>query len=136
MYEHDIKKLLNYGSSLGITLDIPNDIEKNAMTITAWEASGRYDLHVVTKITTIKKYSRFQQIASDIVRCYFIAQKCREGNALQSLKLINQCHPVLSRIMLYASKSGTHWGNNGGKTILLFEVTNCDLKLRYKYYFY
>ncbi len=58
MYEHDIKKLLNYGSSLGITLDIPNDIEKNAMTITAWEASGRYDLHVVTKITTIKKYSR------------------------------------------------------------------------------
>ena len=78
----------------------------------------------------------FQQIASDIVRCYFIAQKCREGNALQSLKLINQCHPVLSRIMLYASKSGTHWGNNGGKTILLFEVTNCDLKLRYKYYFY
>ena len=136
MYEHDIKKLMNYGSSLGITLDIPNDIEKNAMTITAWEASGRYDLHVVTKITTIKKYSRFQQIASDIVRCYFIAQKCREGNALQSLKLINQCHPVLSRIMLYASKSGTHWGNNGGKTILLFEVTNCDLKLRYKYYFY
>ena len=27
MYEHDIKKLMNYGSSLGITLDIPNDIE-------------------------------------------------------------------------------------------------------------
>ena len=33
MYEHDIKKLMNYGSGLGITLDIPNDIEKKAMTI-------------------------------------------------------------------------------------------------------
>ncbi len=58
MYEHDIKKLMNYGSSLGITIEIPNDIKNNAMTITSWEASGRYDLHVVTKITTIKKYSR------------------------------------------------------------------------------
>lgn len=44
MYEHDIKKLMNYGSSLGITIEIPNDIKNNAMTITAWEASGRYDL--------------------------------------------------------------------------------------------
>ena len=45
-------------ADLQIVDQIVSAIKNNAMTITAWEASGRYDLHVVTKITTIKKYSR------------------------------------------------------------------------------
>ncbi len=56
MYDHKIDQLIKYGNSQGAVFNIPNDIVKNALSISLWEANGRYDLHIVTRITTIKKY--------------------------------------------------------------------------------
>ena len=56
MYDHHLDNLINYGKSEGIELIIPNEIIRNSIRISEWEANGRYDLHVVTKMTTIRKY--------------------------------------------------------------------------------
>ena len=56
MYDHRIEQLIMYGESQGVALDIPNEIRKNSMVITSWEANGRYDLHITTRITTIQRF--------------------------------------------------------------------------------
>ena len=39
----------------GIDLVLPAYIDKNAAVISDWEAEGRYDIHVVVKITQLRK---------------------------------------------------------------------------------
>jgi hypothetical protein len=34
---------------------VPDYINRNAVIISSWEAEGRYDIHVVVKITQLKK---------------------------------------------------------------------------------
>ena len=55
MYKHSLKELLIYAASLSIVIKIPSYIEKNKEIITRWEAQGRYDLHMVVRIDTLKK---------------------------------------------------------------------------------
>lgn len=56
IYDHSIDKLITYGESLGIDMIIPSSIRNNAYRISGWEAHGRYDAHLVTKMTTIEKF--------------------------------------------------------------------------------
>lgn len=55
IYKHKLYELIGYASTLGIQLILPPYINKNAALISDWEAEGRYDIHVVVKITQLKK---------------------------------------------------------------------------------
>jgi len=55
IYKHSISELIEYGESIGAELIIPEYVITNAEIITAWEAEGRYDVHVVVRIDRIKK---------------------------------------------------------------------------------
>lgn len=55
MYRHSLDDLITYASSLGITINIPKWINKKKYVITTWEAEGRYDLHFVVRIDTLKR---------------------------------------------------------------------------------
>ncbi len=68
MYKHSIKDLLVYANSLGITINMPSYIDKNKDIITRWEATGRYDLHLVVRIDTLKRcYEETDQWYTDLV---------------------------------------------------------------------
>lgn len=56
MFVHNIDSLTSYVDSLGISADIPNDIRENALIISDWEASSRYDLHFSVRIDTLEKF--------------------------------------------------------------------------------
>ena len=69
MYKHSLKDLLVYAKSLGLSIKIPLYVEKNKDIITRWEATGRYDLHMVVRIDTLKKcYVEADQWYADLVR--------------------------------------------------------------------
>ena len=55
IYKHSLKELLIYAASISISIQIPTYINKNNEIITRWEAQGRYDLHLVVRIDTLKK---------------------------------------------------------------------------------
>ena len=55
IYKHDLVEIITYAKSLGVNLDIPKYIDERAMTISSWEAEGRYDVHVVVKSNTLAK---------------------------------------------------------------------------------
>lgn len=55
MYTHNIEKLIIYGDSLGIGLDVPNFIRERSLRITDWEAGSRYDVGFSIRIDTLKK---------------------------------------------------------------------------------
>ncbi len=68
MYKHSLKDLLVYANSLGVAIKIPSYVEKNKDIITRWEATGRYDLHMVVRIDTLKKcYTEADQWYVDLV---------------------------------------------------------------------
>ena len=69
MYKHSIKDLLVYANSLGIAINMPSYIDKNKDIITRWEATGRYDLHLVVRIDTLKRcYEEADQWYADLVK--------------------------------------------------------------------
>ena len=58
LYVHNLKSLIAYIDSLQIDNVIPEIIRKNALIITDWEASGRYDIHFSIRINSLEKYHR------------------------------------------------------------------------------
>ncbi|MBR1908976.1 MAG: hypothetical protein IJ821_00150 [Lachnospiraceae bacterium] len=68
IYKHSLKDLLVYAKSLGLSIKIPSYVEKNKDIITRWEATGRYDLHMVVRIDTLKKcYTEADRWYADLV---------------------------------------------------------------------
>lgn len=55
MYTHNIERLVIYGDSLGINLDVPDYIRERSLLITDWEAGSRYDVGFSIRIDTLKK---------------------------------------------------------------------------------
>lgn len=55
MYKHSIHELLTYAQTLDITIDIPEWIEEKKQIISTWEARGRYDIHFVVRIDTLRR---------------------------------------------------------------------------------
>lgn len=55
LYVHNLKVLINYAERLGFGVNIPDYFRKNALTISDWEASSRYDIHFSIKITSLEK---------------------------------------------------------------------------------
>lgn len=62
MYRHSLDDLITYAASVGIALSVPKWIEEKKYVITTWEAEGRYDLHFVVRLDTLKRcYSEIRQ---------------------------------------------------------------------------
>ena len=55
LYVHNLKVLINYAERLGFGVNIPDYFRKNALIISDWEASSRYDIHFSIKITSLEK---------------------------------------------------------------------------------
>lgn len=55
IYKHSLDDLIIYANSLGISLMVPDYINKYKTVITDWEATGRYDMHFVVKLAQLKK---------------------------------------------------------------------------------
>ena len=55
IYTHDLSRLIGYAAASGITLSVPEYIDKHAGSITAWEAGSRYDIGFSIRIDTLKK---------------------------------------------------------------------------------
>lgn len=53
VYKHDLVEIITYAKSLGVNLIIPKYVDERALTISSWEAEGRYDLHIVVKTNTL-----------------------------------------------------------------------------------
>ena len=67
MYRHSLDLLITYASSLGIMLIVPKWVAEKTDIITKWEAEGRYDLHFVVRIDTLKRaYQEIQQWFEEI----------------------------------------------------------------------
>lgn len=54
MYTHNIERLIIYGDSLGIGLDVPGYVRQNSLKITDWEAGSRYDVAFSIRIDALK----------------------------------------------------------------------------------
>lgn len=62
MYRHSLDDLIGYALSLSITLNIPTWVNEKKYVITSWEAEGRYNLHFVVRMDTLKRcYSELLQ---------------------------------------------------------------------------
>ena len=55
MYRHSLDDLITYAALLGVTINIPKWIDEKKYTITEWEAQGRYDIHFVVRMDTLKR---------------------------------------------------------------------------------
>lgn len=67
IYRHSLDDLMSYATSCGINLSVPKWIEQKKFRITAWEAQGRYDLHFVVRLDTLKKcYKELKQWYSNL----------------------------------------------------------------------
>ncbi len=56
IYKHSISSLLSYADDMGIVINVPALIRKNDELVTSWEAEGRYDVHLVVRTDTLRKY--------------------------------------------------------------------------------
>ena len=62
MFRHSLDDLIGYASSLAIPLIIPAWVDEKKYVITSWEAEGRYNLHFVVRMDTLKRcYSELVQ---------------------------------------------------------------------------
>ena len=62
MFRHSLDDLISYASSLAIPLIIPSWVDEKKYVITSWEAEGRYNLHFVVRMDTLKRcYSELIQ---------------------------------------------------------------------------
>jgi hypothetical protein len=67
MYRHSLADLMAYADSIGVNLKVPKWIQEKKFVITSWEAEGRYDLHFVVRMDTLKRcYSEIVQWVEDI----------------------------------------------------------------------
>ena len=55
MYRHSLDDLITFAESIGIQLIVPKWVNEKKYVITSWEAEGRYDLHFVVRIDTLKR---------------------------------------------------------------------------------
>lgn len=55
LYVHNLKVLIHYAERLDFGVYIPDYFKKNALIISDWEASSRYDIHFSIKITSLEK---------------------------------------------------------------------------------
>lgn len=55
MFRHSLGDLIGYALSLGITVYVPTWINERKYVITSWEAEGRYNLHFVVRMDTLKR---------------------------------------------------------------------------------
>ena len=55
MFRHSLDDLIGYASSLAIPLIIPSWVDEKKYVITSWEAEGRYNLHFVVRMDTLKR---------------------------------------------------------------------------------
>lgn len=55
LYVHNLKVLIHYADQLEFGVNVPQFIRKNALIISDWEASGRYDIHFSVKITSLER---------------------------------------------------------------------------------
>ena len=53
MYTHNIERLILYGDSLNINLDVPGYVRKNSIKISDWEAGSRYSVAFSIRIDTL-----------------------------------------------------------------------------------
>ena len=58
----------NIEYSLGISLMVPDYINKYKTVITDWEATGRYDMHFVVKLAQLKKCHQVVKEWYDVMR--------------------------------------------------------------------
>ena len=62
MFRHSLDDLIGYASSLAIPLIIPSWVDEKKYVIISWEAEGRYNLHFVVRMDTLKRcYSELIQ---------------------------------------------------------------------------
>ena len=62
MFRHSLDDLIGYASSLAILLIVPSWVDEKKYVITSWEAEGRYNLHFVVRMDTLKRcYSELIQ---------------------------------------------------------------------------
>ena len=67
MYRHSLDDLITYAGSLGIALTVPTWVNAKKYVITGWEAEGRYNLHFVVRMDTLKRcYSELVQWRNQI----------------------------------------------------------------------
>ena len=52
---NSLDDLIGYASSLGIALIFPSWVDEKKYVITSWEAEGRYNLHFVVRMDTLKR---------------------------------------------------------------------------------
>ena len=55
VYKHSLDDLMLYAKEIGTEIIIPKYVFNNSVTITSWEAAGRYDVHRVVRITQLEK---------------------------------------------------------------------------------
>ena len=55
IYTHDLRRLIGYASTQGLTLVVPEYIQNHILSITAWEAGSRYDIGFSVRIDVLKK---------------------------------------------------------------------------------
>ena len=55
MYRHSLDDLMAYAGSLGVSLVVPSWVNEKKYIITGWEAEGRYNLHSVVRMDTLKR---------------------------------------------------------------------------------
>lgn len=53
MYTHNIERLIVYGETLNINLDVPEYVRKNSIKISDWEAGSRYSVAFSIRIDTL-----------------------------------------------------------------------------------
>ena len=62
MYRHSLDDLMVYAGTLGIALNVPTWVNEKKYVITGWEAEGRYNLHFVVRMDTLRRcYSELVQ---------------------------------------------------------------------------
>ena len=58
IYRHSLDDLILYAGSLKAKIMVPKWIDSKKYTITTWETEGRYDLHFVVRMDTLKRCYR------------------------------------------------------------------------------
>ena len=55
IYTHDLRRLVGYANSQGLTLAVPEYIQRHLLMITDWEAGSRYNIGFSVRIDILKK---------------------------------------------------------------------------------
>lgn len=72
LYTHNISALIKQAQVNKILIYVPPYIKTNAMTITSWEASSRYDYEFSVRIDTLEKTHNEIALWYDYVKAFMI----------------------------------------------------------------